>query len=116
MTGNAPMFIKFGHKESGHVTYGDNTCDKILGEGVVGNPSIITIEGVLLVKGIKHNLLSVTQSCDKGYYIVFDTLSCIFQCKASKSLVCKGSMVDNIYMLDLYDVSMNGSKCLVTKN
>lgn len=68
-------FIKFGHKENGYVTYGDNIRGKILGENVVGNPSTITIEGVLLVKGLKHSLLSVSQLYGKGYYIVFDTLS-----------------------------------------
>lgn len=60
------MFIKFYEKESGHVTYGDNTRGKILGEGVVGNPPTIPIECVLLVKCPKHNLLSVSQLCDKG--------------------------------------------------
>lgn len=40
---------------------------KILGECIVGNLSTITIEGALLVKGVKNNLLSIIQLCDKGY-------------------------------------------------
>lgn len=72
MTGDGSIFIKFDEKESGDVTYRDNTRGKILGNCVVGNPSIITIEGVLLVKRLKHNLLSISQLCDKGYSMIFD--------------------------------------------
>lgn len=71
MTGDASMFIKFYEKESVHVTYGDNTKGKNLGEGIVGIPSIITIVIMLLVKGLKHNLLSISQLCDKGYSSFF---------------------------------------------
>ena len=49
MTRDTLMFIKFDHKEIGHVTYEDNTQGIFLGEGVVGNTFTITIEGVLLV-------------------------------------------------------------------
>lgn len=77
------MFIKFNEKESGHITYGDNIKGKILGEGVVANPSIITIENVLLVKGLKQNLLSISQLSDKGYSVSFGTLSCIIEHKTS---------------------------------
>lgn len=113
---DASMFIKFNEKESGHVTYGDNTKGKIVGEGIVRNPSTITIENILLVKGLKHNFLSITQSCDKGYYVVFDMLSCVIEHKSSNDLVFKGYRIKNVYMLDLYDVSMYGIKCLVSKS
>ena len=61
MMGDTSILIKFDEKENGHVTYGDNTRGKILGEDVVGNPSTITIEGMLLVNGLKHNLLRLSQ-------------------------------------------------------
>ena len=70
---------------------------------------------MLLVKAIKQSILSVSQLCDKGHTIVFYTLSCIIEHKASKDLLFKGSRIDNIYMLDLDDVSMHGTKCLVAK-
>ena len=44
MMGDMYMFIKFDEKKSRHVTYGDNTKGKYLGEGIVANPSTITIE------------------------------------------------------------------------
>lgn len=85
-------------------------------DGVMVNPCIITIECVLLGKGLKHNLLSVSQLCDKGYSVVFDTLSFLIEHKASEYLVFKGSRIDNIYMLDSNDVSMHGAKHFVTNN
>lgn len=97
-------------------TYKDNMKGKILGEGIGRNPCIITIKNVLLVKGIKYNLLSIIQLCDGGYSIVFDTLSFLIGHKASKDLVFKGSRIENVYMLDLDDMSMHENKCSVAKN
>jgi len=54
------MFIDFTRKEKGFVSYGDNNQGKILGKGVVGNPSTTTIKDVMLVNGLKHNLLSIS--------------------------------------------------------
>lgn len=68
------------------------------------------------MKGLKQNLLSISQLCDKGYSIAFDTLSCIIEHKTSKDLVFKGSRIENVYMLDLDDFSMHRTKCLVAKN
>ena len=87
MMGVAYIFIKLDEKESSHVTYGDNTRGKILGEGVVVIFSTITIENVLLVNGLKHILLSISQLYNKGYIVVFDTLSCLIEHKAIKDLV-----------------------------
>lgn len=95
------MFIKFNEKESVHVTYGDNIRGTILGEGVAGNPSTITIECVILVKGLKHNLLNISELCKKGYSIIFYALSCLIGHKVSRDLVFNDYMIDNIYMLDL---------------
>lgn len=99
MTGEASVFIMFDHKENAHVTYEENTRGKILGESVAWNPSPVNIEGILLVKGLKHNLLNVSKLCIKGNSIVFDTMSRLVEHNESKSLVFKGSRVDNIFFL-----------------
>lgn len=95
---DAYMFIKFDDKESGHVTHRDNTRGEILGKGVVVNPSLITIGGMILVKRIKHNLLSVIQLCDKGYFVAFSTLSFLIEHKARRDLMFKGYRIDKIYI------------------
>lgn len=110
------LFINFFKKERSFVTYGDKNKGKLLGEGVVENSSTIIIDGVLFMKGLKNKLLSISQLCYKGYSITFDTLNCIIEHKSDKKMIFKGSMIDNLYMINLDDVSNNGTKCLVTRS
>uniref|UniRef100_A0A151UHL4 Retrovirus-related Pol polyprotein from transposon TNT 1-94-like beta-barrel domain-containing protein n=1 Tax=Cajanus cajan TaxID=3821 RepID=A0A151UHL4_CAJCA len=59
--GDPSKFSSLKLKHEGFVTYGDNNKGKILGYGNVGNSSSSTlIENVLLVEGLKHNLLSIS--------------------------------------------------------
>jgi len=69
MTGDASKFTHISPKKSGHVTYGDNNKGRILGVGKIGTNSSSSVENVLLVEGLKHSLLSVSQLCDKGYLV-----------------------------------------------
>lgn len=71
MTGNKAMFATLQPKDGGYVTFGDNSKGKIIGVGSIGkNPSPI-IENVLFVEGLKHNLISISQLCDKCYRVIF---------------------------------------------
>jgi len=114
--GDTSMFIEFTRKEKGFVSYGDNNQGKILGKGVVGNPSTTTIKDVILVDGLKHNLLSISQFCDNGFTINFNTQCCIIQHNDDKNVMFKGLRVDIVYVLNLDDVSASDAKCLITKN
>jgi len=67
MTGDVSKFISISLKQDGHVTYGDNNKEKVLGKGTIGNESSLLIHDVLYVEGLKHNLLSISQLCDRGY-------------------------------------------------
>ena len=49
------------------MTFRDNGKGRIIGYGSVGNNSSSLIENVLLVDGLKHNILSISQLCDKGF-------------------------------------------------
>lgn len=66
MMRDASMLIKFDEKERGHVMYGDNTRGIILGEGIAGNPSIITIVNVLLIKGLNTTYLTLVNYATNG--------------------------------------------------
>jgi len=57
MIGNKTKFAKLELKEKGFVTYGDNNKGRILENGVIGNGSSFNIKNVLLVEGLKHNLI-----------------------------------------------------------
>lgn len=53
-------------KAKGYATYWDNDKRKILGICKVGAPPFTTIEDVLYVEGLKHNLISISQLCDNS--------------------------------------------------
>ncbi|XP_073220860.1 uncharacterized protein [Cicer arietinum] len=67
MTGDKSKFLSLTLKEGGFVKYGDNNKGKISGVGDIGNESTAVIKNVLYVEGLKHNLLSISQLCDKGF-------------------------------------------------
>ncbi|RZB42673.1 hypothetical protein D0Y65_053311 [Glycine soja] len=81
MTGDKSKLIDFVSKEGGYVTFGDNNKGKIMGEGNIGNQYKTQIKNVLYVDGLKHNLLSITQLCDKGFKIEFNN-NCFLISKA----------------------------------
>ena len=63
MTEDKSKFSFLTKKNGGYVTFGDNAKGKIIGQGNIGNDTSSLIENVL-VDGIKHNLLSISQLCD----------------------------------------------------
>ena len=75
MTENYAWFSSFTKIENGgDVSFGDNSKGKILEIGNVGKISSTLIENVCLVENLKHNLISISQLCDKGYKIVLINL------------------------------------------
>jgi len=79
MTGDASKFTNLKMKQEGFMTYGDNNKGKILGRGDVGSHDLIIIKDVMLVEGLKHNLLSISQLCDKDYEVKFKSYLCLIQ-------------------------------------
>jgi len=59
-------------KYEGYVTYDYNNKEKILNYGDIGDDASIIIRNALYVKGLKHNLLSISQLCDKGHKDTFE--------------------------------------------
>jgi len=77
MRGDASKLINLKMRQEGFVTYVDNNKGRILGRGDVGSDDSIIIKDVLLVDGLKHNLLSIGQLCDKGYKVTFKPDLCL---------------------------------------
>jgi hypothetical protein len=58
-------------------------------------------ENVLLVEDMEHNLLSVSQTCDKGRYMIFDSKGCqIRDVKTDKLVGTATRTSSNVYILD----------------
>ena len=76
MTSDKNQFMELRPIDRESVTFGDNSKGQIKGIRTIGNNSSSNIENVLFVKGLKHNLLSISQLCDKGMKVIFESINC----------------------------------------
>jgi hypothetical protein len=69
-------------------------------------------ENVLLVKDMKHNILSVSQMCDQGHKVTFDSQKCEIRKEGSGKLVATVARTSsNIYVLS----EIGNEKCCLGK-
>ena len=113
MTGKANLFTHFEMKKGGKVTFGNNAKGKIVGIGQVGKKDSTYIKNVLLVDGLKHNLLSVSQLCDKGNRVTFKPKECFVSHMEENKVIFKGERVNNVYTIDLSSLTNQGVECFV---
>ena len=114
-TGDKAIFSSISPKDGGYAICGDNAKGKIVGQGKVDKSPNLTIDDVLLVNGLKHNLLSISQLCDKNCKIVFEPSRCVvYDDNECALFMC--SRNNNIYVVDLCDSKAFNEKCLVSVN
>ncbi|KAH9770099.1 Integrase catalytic domain-containing protein [Citrus sinensis] len=102
MTRNYAWFSSFTKIENGgDVSFGDYSKGKILGIGNVGKVSSTLIENVCLVENLKHNLISISQLCDKGYKVIFDKFSCVIKNSCDGKTLFVGNRCGNVYIIDI---------------
>ncbi|XP_027186150.1 uncharacterized protein [Cicer arietinum] len=63
---------------------------------------------------LKHNLLSISQLCDKGFKVHFTSMSCTLEHKEVKGMKLTGKRVNNIYMIDFDSLPANDICCLLS--
>jgi len=115
MTGDLSLLKNFTRKNGGRVTVGDNTKGKILGVGDVGNGTSPLIENVFLVDNLKHNLLSISQLCDKGYRVIFESSKCLIENVCNNEVVFFGDRSENVYTIDIEKLTCK-NQCLSALN
>ena len=74
ITGDRDMFLTLRKERDGSVSFRNDDSAKIIGKDKfkIGNKNTKE-ENVLLVQYMKHNLLSVSQMCDQGHKVTFDS-------------------------------------------
>jgi len=115
MTGDAFHLTNLKLKLAGYVTYGDNNRGRILRVGDIGGDDKVIIKDVLLVVGLKHNLLNISQLCAKGYKITFEPNLCLIADSELSETVLVGKRVNNVYMLNVSCI-ISCMNCLITRN
>ena len=114
MTGNKKLLSDFKEKDGPEVIFGDNNSGKIKRYGTIGNGSI-TVKKVAYVEGLKHNLLSISQLCDKGHKVIFLNNECQVRSLDTDEIRISGSREGNVYMVDLNEVKTKEQVCFVAK-
>ena len=114
MTGNKALLSEYEEKAGPTVSYGDGNIGQTLGYGniVIGN---VIIEKVALVKGLKHNLLSISQITDRGYHVNFYPTHCEVVSKDTGKIALTGYRHGNIYEANIHTNTDGSSTCLISK-
>jgi len=115
MTEDASQLVNLKWKLDGFVTYGDNNRGRILGVGDIEGDDDVIIRDVLLMDGLKHSLLSISQLCDKGYRITFEPDLCLITDSKTSETMLVGKRVHNVYMLNVSCIT-SSMNCLLSRN
>ena len=107
MTEDEDQFISLEVKVGGMVIFGDNAKEKVIGISKVPISSSFYIENVLLVEGLKHNLLSISQLCDKNFNVSFKSSICNVAFSITNDIIFNGYRNGNVYVVDLDNININ---------
>ena len=97
MTGDKRSFLSLKNIKGGNVAFGNGKSGEIQGIGKVGSIDTHAIENVYYVNGLQHNLLSVSQICDKGNNVLFTEKECRVTNSVTGNLVLLGKRHNNVY-------------------
>ena len=106
MIDDESQFITLEEKDGEMVTFEDNGKKKIIDLGNIGITLSIFIKNILLVDGLKHNLLSISQLYDKNFKVIFKSTMCIVTSPNNDGIRFIGYRHGNVYMVDLDDLSL----------
>ena len=114
MTGEKSLLADVVEKAGPTVTFGDDSKGFTKGYGNLKIDNVI-IENISLVEGLKHNLLSISQFCDKGYKVDFRKDKCLIYHKKDKDLTLQGVRKGNLFIADLNSTKDGAVKCFYSK-
>jgi hypothetical protein len=113
MTDDRDKFLTLRKERDGSLSFRNDDSTKIIGKGTIriGNKNE-KAENVLLVEDMKHNLLSVSQMCDQGHKVTFDSQKCEIRKEVPWKLVATAARTsNNIYVLSEF----GNEKCCLGK-
>ncbi|KAI3718930.1 hypothetical protein L6452_19815 [Arctium lappa] len=99
MTGHKDLLTEYKEEKGPSVTFGGNEKGYTRGFGVLSNGTT-TFRRVAYVDGLKHNLLSISQLCDKDYEVRFSKKACSLVDEKEK-LALSGNRRENVYVIDM---------------
>ncbi|CAI0435035.1 unnamed protein product [Linum tenue] len=111
MSGKKNLFSSLQIKRGGKVIFGDDSFGTIAGTGTIGKYPLPVINDVLLVEGLKHNLLSISQLCSSGNKVSFESSRCIVERVSDGMVLFVGTRHNNMYIIDLQNIDAFNEYC-----
>jgi len=116
MTGEKSNFLSLAATQGGSVAFENGKSGTIVGIGKIGESLSHSIDGVYLVDGLKHNLLSVSQLCDKDNLLVFSSNRRMVVNMNTGDVVLRGKQHKNVYKVCISSLPQNTLTCLSALN
>ncbi|KAI3681354.1 hypothetical protein L6452_36146 [Arctium lappa] len=113
MTGQKEMLSNFTEKYCRTVRFGNDQFSPILGYGDMVHDNV-TIKKVSYVEGLRHNLFSIFQFCNKGLEVNFKAKRCSVRTEEGEELLV-GMRKSDLYTINLSSVQTDKQVCLLTK-
>jgi hypothetical protein len=114
MTGDSTLLTEFQERAGPCIAFGDDSKGYTKGYGLISKENVI-IDEVALVDGLKHNLLSISQLCDKGFLVTFSREACVVSKVGNNNVVMTGFRRGNVYIADFSSTSSDTITCLFSK-
>ena len=71
MRGDKALFKSLKEKVGDYLTFGDGSHAQALGKGTIEISGLPLLKDFLYIKGLKANLLRITQICDEDFLVQF---------------------------------------------
>ena len=95
--GDKSLFKSLKEKVGEYVIFGDGSHAQVLGKGIVEISGLPLLKDVLYIKGLKANLLSITQICDEDFLVQFSKKGCIIIDEEGIQVLKGNRTTDNCY-------------------
>ena len=112
MTGNETLFLSLEEGKGGMVAFGGGKKGQIRDSGKIGRSDEHSIDKVYYVEGLRHNLLSISQLCDKGNKVIFRSTGVEVINLNTQKLVLTGKRDKHVYTVDTSTISDKNLVCL----
>ncbi|KAK1392286.1 hypothetical protein POM88_011342 [Heracleum sosnowskyi] len=114
MTGDSTLLTEFQERAGPCIAFGDDNKGYTKGYGLISKKNVI-IDELALVDGLKHNLLSISQLCDKGFLVTFSKEARVVSKVGNNNVVMTGFRRGNVYIDDFSSTSPDTITCLFSK-
>lgn len=105
-------FISLKTLQGGGFSFGNGKKGFIHGVGKIAKSPDQAIKDVYYVDGLKYNLWSVSQICDKGNEVKFSSDGCMVSTLKYSRVILKAKRIKNMYVANIESVDDGELTCL----